>query len=628
MIATNVDDTSLPTLDPILRSFSAKQLAVASTWAAHFCVPLQEQRQFIRDYLKAVSTPPVWCVTLEHNGRHVAIARFGRVLQWFDGAIIRTTTCESRYRIPKAKPGPRAVRGLANRLETLSFSTNSGLLTSFSQFSRDWAVEIARGDLGKWSKLVAGLENHSPHLRYLRPRSRYYLRMIGAALREFCRALDADILFAIRSVQCISPQLYNWLATGSKTRRLQALHAQPILLPMLILSDHRDTFPWPRNPPGFVQPIWPSLKAYMPNPESQPWTGDGNGLLGEVADNGLPLSDVLAWLLQAPKALIRYLGSCRPGRSGGALFHIRGAGHEAWGRMLQGASMGNRRPATRADWRAFYSLMEKIPYRVTSINYWNSPEACTFDWNMLLKGAPTNWNDPMWPVIEGTLTDYQEFYRHLGSGDRHASDLVTRYFTRKPYQQIANKIHQFHAYVESVQKALQQELETEEDELLLAWPALLPMGTVVCPNGITVVELQCPADLDNEHAVMKHCINTYDYSAYQGRCRLVSLRHNDRVLASAEICLAKTMTPSDRQASQQFYCVQLRGPRNLPISNSSPEGQAFRWFMQGLESGRIPSSQEWPDQTRKLRRYVKAQWAARLSEAVRSWIEEHMGDDH
>ena len=85
MIANNADDAIPLTLDPTLRRFNQQQLGVATTWANHFCVPAEEQRQFIRDYLKSTSTPAVWAVTLEHEGRQIAIARFGKhpaVDQW------------------------------------------------------------------------------------------------------------------------------------------------------------------------------------------------------------------------------------------------------------------------------------------------------------------------------------------------------------------------------------------------------------------------------------------------------------------------------------------------------------------------------------------------------------------
>lgn len=621
MIANNADDAIPLTLDPTLRRFNQQQLGVATTWANHFCVPAEEQRQFIRDYLKSTSTPAVWAVTLEHEGRQIAIARFGNILQWINGTTIRTTTCDSKHRIPKGRPGIRAAQGLANRIDTLPYKTDDGLLTSFAQKAGQWAVEIARKDLGKRSVLLADLDSRSPHLRYLRPKSRYYLRLIGAALREFCSVLDTDILFAIRSVQCVSPQLFNWLASGDKERRLQTLRAQPVLLPMLILSGHRDTFPWPHDEFGLVQPPFPCLSIHLPGPV---WAGDGNGLLGQVADDGLPLSDVLAWLLQAPKASVRYLGSCRPGRAGSALFHIRGAGHEAWKRMLLGADLGNRRPVTKADWQALYSLLEKLPYQVFSPDYRVTSKPTPLDLNLLLKGTPTEWNDPKWPIIEGTLTDYQEFYRHLGYGER-GSEIATQYFARKPFTQIASMVNRFHSYVESLLKAMHEELGTEEDDLLITWPALLPSGPIVCPNAVSIEELRCTADLITEHEVMKHCIDTYDYSAFLGGCRLVSFRQGGTVLASAEIRLARAVESKTRRPDQQFYCVQLRGVRNQPVPSDSPAGRACRWLMQGLESGRISSSMEWPDQTRRLRRFAKLQWESRVSEAVNTWIIQHMG---
>jgi hypothetical protein len=47
MIATNEVGNTFITLDPVLRRFSEQQLAVVTTWANHFCVPLEEQRLFM-----------------------------------------------------------------------------------------------------------------------------------------------------------------------------------------------------------------------------------------------------------------------------------------------------------------------------------------------------------------------------------------------------------------------------------------------------------------------------------------------------------------------------------------------------------------------------------------------------
>lgn len=90
MIESNADDTTHLTLDPVLRRFSEQQLGVAHTWATHFCISPEERRQFIRDYLRATISPPVWAFTLEHEGVRIAVARFGNILQWFTGCTIYT----------------------------------------------------------------------------------------------------------------------------------------------------------------------------------------------------------------------------------------------------------------------------------------------------------------------------------------------------------------------------------------------------------------------------------------------------------------------------------------------------------------------------------------------------------
>ena len=78
--------------------------------------------------------------------------------------------------------------------------------------------------------------------------------------------------------------------------------------------------------------------------------------------------------------------------------------------------------------------------------------------------------------------------------------------------------------------------QTKTDSLT-PWRPLLNLNDtpLVSPNGLQIVELRCPADLDAEHRALGHCIDGYDYSAYRGNCRLVSVRENGQSLASAEI---------------------------------------------------------------------------------------------
>ena len=63
---------------------------------------------------------------------------------------------------------------------------------------------MARDDLGLQRRLV--YPSHS-NKRYYAPRRQFYLKQIGAVLRTFRQVLDQDLLFAIRLVRCLSPQL-------------------------------------------------------------------------------------------------------------------------------------------------------------------------------------------------------------------------------------------------------------------------------------------------------------------------------------------------------------------------------------------------------------------------------------
>ncbi|HCF5293267.1 TPA: hypothetical protein NIG53_006543, partial [Pseudomonas aeruginosa] len=323
MVPLDNASPSGPLQDPSLARYSERQLAVANTWATHFSLAGTARTKFIRHYLRSTSTTRCWCITVAaDNGVRYTIMRAGPLLQVFDGQLIGAWECKPAHRIPASTPSPAGALKLLQRLQ--KFDDAVAVLSSYTRRAHDLATQMARDDLGLQHRLV--YPSHS-NKRYYAPRRQFYLKQIGAVLRTFRQLLDQDLLFAICSVRCLSPQLYNWLAQGNQARRLQMLKAQPVLTPLLVDCEEGV---WPHtttNDNGesichFLPCPFSLLDSERPQAAAVPCDLylDMGRILGQVADEGISVINFFAWLFQAPRSSIRFLSHVSPGRAGGALF--------------------------------------------------------------------------------------------------------------------------------------------------------------------------------------------------------------------------------------------------------------------------------------------------------------------
>lgn len=605
-----------------MAQFSERQLAVASTWADLFEVEGRRRSAFIRHYLHFTTSNSFWCVALGDPEAPVRpiLARLGDRLQYFDGRVIRAGRIDKKDAvrfIPVHAPEPSEALALVDRLVDGQWWRESApLLTSFCKAAREFAMTMCRRGLGSLGT-ARDIEPRGRYLRYFNVRQRYYLRQIGATLRTFNSHLDRELLFTVRSVRCPAAPLYNWLATGDRVRRLQAVKAQPILLPMLVLNRH-DWFHrghhW-KNPQAPQSP-WPLLNVdafIVPGPGIVYVESDR--MMGAVVDEGLPLNAVMAWLLRAPESSIRFLGKVSPYHAGSALTLIDPE------YLLAAATLGNRRPARKADWKSVYAFLRAIPWPV---------DKRRLNLSHLLSGGPSGWDDPAWPRIANRLADLQELFNLISHGER-AHEMLLSYIESSTCRQLGRLVDEFHR----VQEEICVRVEREQAELMGAlvasderthWPALLPGGTVHCPNGLQVVELVCPADLVVEHDALGHCIDHYDYPAYQGVCRLVSVRRDGVSLASAELALRTLSSerPKKGWTPRHLTVVQLRARHNDPVPAGSPAHTAFTWFMKQIRSGAIATDLVWPDMTVSMKRYADTQGLYRRR--LVDWIEQRLAD--
>ncbi|OEC62938.1 hypothetical protein A7D21_19250 [Pseudomonas sp. AP19] len=496
------------------------------------------------------------------------------------------------------------------------------LLTSFCKSARAAAVALAVEDLGSFIR--KGSDASVSNNRYFNPRTQFYLKQIGSTLKQYCQCLDQELLFAIRSAQCPSPKLYNWLAQGDRVRRLQALKVQPVLIPLLVLANQWP-WPWDEEQKIFLESPWDELQEFRPILRDDDYCVESREcLVGRITDAGLPLNDILAWLLQAPRTSVRYLGQQRVFDTSSALTRISREGPDTpWHRLLLGAAMVNRRPSTKTHWKTFFALLDKIPYQLLEQ---------TKDWSRLFSGCPTEWSNPDWLQIADRLQDLNDVFNSVDESDgpdaRDALQKLKSFIGTATYHQIANLVDGFHLALIDIREALDAADPQTKADSSTPWRTLLNSNDtlLVSPNGLQIVELKCPADLDAEHRALGHCIDGYDYSAYRGNCRLFSVRENGQSLASAEIQMDESAwgkTPA-KLTSKHLVTIQLRGLRNRTPRSGSRVDRAYQWFWAKIKSGELEVNLEWPDHTLSMPRYTNRNRKKLHAQACTEWINQRL----
>ncbi|MDU8500304.1 hypothetical protein RYB01_14090 [Pseudomonas syringae] len=609
-----------------IAKFPERHRAVAMTWADHFDVPSELRDQFMLHYLTHTSSTRCWCVAL-HNDESVTrptVARVGRQLQYFDGHLISAVRVDEKIKVPVHAPTTSRALKLAHKM--ITHDGADALLTSFCKHARDLARNESVLSIKPLVKYNSGvLNSEGRNNRFYAPRNRFYITCIGATLKRFCQSLDQELLHAVRSVQCPSAKLYNWLAQGDRKRRLQALKAQPVLVPVLVVSHGVS---WPTDPEHRV-PVpspWVSLQEFCVCCEGE-YPLDADTLLGRAVDTGLPLNSVLAWLFSAPKSAITFLGQQRVYDTGSALSRLNAEGLDSgWNALIAGAQLGNRRPTNKTEWRAFYSFQSSIPWQVL---------VSLGDMNNFMKGCPTDWADTAWPEIAAKLVDIRELFNNLDRvGNRQT--VGTRKRLRKfigllTYRQLSNFVDAFHDAHADIRTRLEREIPPNPSDSLTRWPGFLhDQGPITCAaTGLKIVELLCPDDLDREHSSMGHCIDTYDYRAYSGDCRLLSIRSDDHPVASIEITLmlSRNEAATAQYTLKHLRLAQIRGSSNQTPAPNSASMKAVEWFLASVRSGRIATNLDWPNLAKKLDRYAdKASiYNIRFGEEVVGWAERYMG---
>lgn len=548
-----------------------KITAVARTWADHFRVAEAERDGFIHRYVTRCREYRFWCVSAEIKGVLHAACRIEDVVYLFDGARIHSrrlipkkirrnhvTYGYAFIDLPSSNPdevgAERVIRQIKNACREVIECVNSfDSLTTYSKAFGELVYRAMAADVG-----LSLNDGQSRDMRYVGPRRAFYMRMSAAILKRFCSFLDPDALRVARGVGCPSATVYNWISAGDVQRRIQAVRAYPVVLPVLLLSSPNTEYRCGES----------EVQEGMALAES----------LGVLVDDGKSIAPYLAMFYGCSESFIKSAGRVSPRHVGSALTQI---GRNGWVSPLRvvhrGFELGNRRPTGKTEWSAWNKLFWRLPGDLEWM----------FDRELIvpfLSGLP-EWSASQWTEIcerAGDLNDL-EFYK-LSFGNNPAKK-----WTLKRLLNISGEWHDVRARL-SQELSKNDEANPEEDDR--PWVSMLPGPLLHEPTGIEIVELLLPDELGLEGKAMSHCVSGYSGNCYSGHSRIVSFRKDGKSLATAEFGLTKWLK---KPTIHHLYLRQLKGYRNASIPASSEVGRAHGWLKKQVALRKVLINVAWPE---------------------------------
>ncbi|RMT28716.1 hypothetical protein ALP50_05326 [Pseudomonas syringae pv. spinaceae] len=116
--------------------------------------------------------------------------------------------------------------------------------------------------------------------------------------------------------------------------------------------------------------------------------------------------------------------------------------------------------------------------------------------------TPTDWADPAWSGMAAKLVDLRELFDNLeraGSCEaRNTKRRLYAFVSGLNFRQISNVVDAFHGALADIRAGLERDFPPEPSDCFTRWPGLL-LGSdpITCSTtGLQIVELRCPADLD------------------------------------------------------------------------------------------------------------------------------------
>lgn len=546
-----------------------KIAAVARTWADHFKVKGAARERFILRYVTRSREWRFWCISAVIKGVVHAACRFEDVVFLFDGTRIhsrklipkkvgrnRTRYSEAFIDLPMSNPEEFGAEKIIRKIkkacvEVIETVNSFDSLTTYSKVFGDLAYRAMHGDVS-----IHINEGPTRDMRYARPRRAYYMRLSASVLKRFCSFLNPDALRVIRGIGCPTATVYNWITAGDVERRIQAIRAYPVILPVLVLSCNNDEF---RH--GISEIAERSFAESV----------------GVAVDDGKSIVPQLALFYERSESLIKSAGRVSPRHVGSALTLI---GSNGWVNPLQvvlrGFELGNRRPNGKSEWSTWRQLFLRLP---TDLGWMFCRERIV----PFLAGLPA-WSAAEWTEVCARTSDLRDLELHKLQFDSSPASKWT-------LKRLLNVSAEWHEVQTRLSLELSKEDEANPDEGDQPWVSMLPGVLVHEPTGIEIVELLLPDQLGLEGKAMSHCVNGYSGSCYSGHCRIVSFRKNGASLATAEFGLTKWLK---KPTVHNLYLRQLKGYRNASIPASSEVGRAHAWLKKQISSRKVAVNVEWP----------------------------------
>lgn len=593
--------------DPVLR--------VANTWADHFkLVKVAQRKRFIDNYVQRCKEHRFWSVSAVMRDTTYAICRLADNILFFNGTTVQvrllnhnsksqtlgTLTRTTTLKIPSLPPDDDQALMLVRTFKR-SFATQFRTaqtfdsMTTFSKAFRKLVdIELSR-DVEIKNKY--GLNEKSADARFIHPRKRYYNGIGSRAMKSFIAHLNADIVKAVRSVGCPSYTLYNWMASGNVERRIQAVRAFPLLLPYVLLSDAHDHLHLPDIKYSEEQKIFFRTVAN--------WSVE----LGRLVDEGQRIQPVLSIIFGHSEKIINTVNTYRLYHTGSALSLIGSQGWDAKLRnVFRTVGLGNKLPKNRAEWRAWTTFLNTLPYYLINIIPLRSLPS-------FLAGCPA-WNAPEWDELLRKAWGVRDMDLNARFGGPTTVQPLSR-IAGLTLKRLLNLSDEWHAVRDKVVQELSKDDELNSTLADKKWPAFLNQSVVHEPTSIEVVELAVPVDLFVEGQTMRHCVDGYGDACYSGRSRIVSLRKDGKPLATAEFRLK----PWKKKPSvSNLYVAQLSGVRNARISDNTDEGKAFAWFLRQVKSRSLSVNLEWPNVPYHMRPVRMRNRDSQVKKIMRQWL--------
>lgn len=620
-----LDEASQNHPDASQRAESSDRLrAVAATWADHFGKTRSPERElFIENYMRRATEQRFWAVGTEVAGRNHAACRLGKILFFYDGKLVQarhlgrrpSSSWQSdrhsianenwlwggqlytRMELPLITPEGSHVGKLVRRLKPvfakkIVCAAVFDSMTTFSKAYRKLALEEARADVNE--PYISG--SGSQDARYTAPRTTFYMKLGASTLKQFLAYLDPEILRTVRGVGCPSYTLYNWIAAGDVQRRIQAVRAYPLIIPYKVIS-------WERN------------KARDSGPASLPPFGmHGKSMqLGDLVDRGEKIAPFLAQELNCPERTLKAVSAIPVHHAGSALRLI---GQYGWSDALvpitKAIGLGNRRPASKAQWATWFQLLSTLPWQLVDVASQNG-------WASFLAGMP-EWTSDEWQQLFPRIRDMADM--DLGYLEVEGEEPVAPPLPDWPLRRYLALSERWHEARDELTQSMAKKDEELSQRTDYAWKRMLPQGLVHEPTGVEIVELVIPEHLYQEGRELRHCVDGYSNYCYSGESRIVSFRKAGKSLGTAEFCLK----PFKNQPSlRHLYCAQFRGHRNAAIAAKSPEGQAFAWLQRQINGRKIEVALYWPDVPMDMRPKRMQDRASQVKQAMKRWLQERIG---